>query len=117
MHCKILRYRDFGGYKFVFERKDTGNDTLLKYGSVTVATLGQGFNSRDFKIIDCYVMTVANSPTEISGAPKSGNWIPLTIVHEGTLGCIEHIMRYGDTWHIYSTVAQGVTVRFFKYPI
>lgn len=101
----------------VFERKDTGNNTLLKYDGLTVATLGQGFNSRDFATVDCHVTTVANTAREIPGAPKSGNWMAKVIVHEVTLGCLENVINYGETWHIYSTVSQNVLIRFFKYPI
>mgnify|MGYP000021214133 CR=1 FL=1 len=71
----------------------------------------------DFATVDCSVLTVANTVREIPGAPKSGNWLAKVIVHESTLGCIENIMNYGETWHIYSTVAQRVLIRFFKYPM
>lgn len=74
-------------------------------------------SASDFQTVDCHVTTVANTSREIPGAPKSGNWMAKVIVHEATLGCLENVINYGETWHIYSTVAQNVLIRFFKYPI
>lgn len=72
----------------------------------------------DLGYIDCSVTTGANIQVSIPGAPPTNlGYIPVIVGHGTTSSALDNVFYDAGAWRIYSTHAQTVVIRFYKYPV
>lgn len=122
----------FGGTFMLFGyRKDKyACITAFLYGAeapISVGTINNGVWVKRFEkvvltsdlgYIDCSVTTGANIQVSIPGAPPTNlGYIPVIVGHGTTSSALDNVFYDAGAWRIYSTHAQSVAIRFYKYPV